>query len=306
MARSILVPLDGSGFAEHALSHALAHSDPDARIHLVLVHRSIELWDAARPSAGISAWESELRRNEEEYLAEVARRLREMGRVVEVSLMDGDVVGSITACARHVDADLIVITSHARSGVERAWLGSVASGVIREAVAPVLVIRPSDETREALTPAPVPRVILVAWDGSEEARAALDHADRLAERTGAQLVIGRIVTPYVGPTSPFLPHAVQYDRDVLEARNDAARRDLARVTEGLEARAPGRGRAQAVIEVHTTPARGILGLADAHDADIIVMGTHGRGAAARVVLGSVSDKVVRAARVPVMLCRKPS
>jgi nucleotide-binding universal stress UspA family protein len=306
MARSILVPLDGSGFAEHALPHALAFADPDARLHLVLVHRSLELWDATRPDGDSNPWATQLKRNEEDYLAEVARRLREMGRSVDVSLMDGDVVGSITACARHAAADLIVITSHARGGVERAWLGSVAGGVIRGAAAPVLVVRPSDDTRDALSPAPAPRVVLVAWDGSEEARAALDQADRLAERTGARLMIARVITPYVGPTSPFLPHAVQFDRDFLEARTDAAKRDLAGVIEDLEARVPGRGPVRVLIEVHATPARGILELADENDADLIVMGTHGRGAAARVVLGSVSDKVVRAASIPVMLCRKAS
>lgn len=158
MYSKILVPLDSSELAEQALPHvignALAH---DAAVHLMqvidpadmtspLLRHTIELIaTVGEPdrTAALEAWGA----SAGEYLDSVATRLREAGvNTVTSNVLRGNPYELIRAEAAAVDADLIVIASHGRSGLGRAVTGSVADHVIRETPeSAVLVIRPRSE-----------------------------------------------------------------------------------------------------------------------------------------------------------------
>ncbi len=158
MYSKILVPLDSSELAEQALPHvignALAH---DAAVHLMqvidpadmtspLLRHTIELIaSVGEPdrTAALEAWAA----SAGEYLDSVATRLREAGvNTVTSNVLRGNPYELIRAEAAAVDADLIVIASHGRSGLGRAVTGSVADHVIRETPeSAVLVIRPRSE-----------------------------------------------------------------------------------------------------------------------------------------------------------------
>jgi nucleotide-binding universal stress UspA family protein len=307
MYRSILVPLDGSGFAEQALPVALALAGASgARLELLMVHQSFELWDtAARPAQMEERWSADLRERERDYLAGIADRLRAAGvSDPGTDLAEGPVASSIAAYARHHAIDIIVLTTHARSGLERAWLGSVAGGVIREAASPVLVVRPVEPSPDVLQPVERWRRILVAWDGSEEATAALDQATSLANLMDAELIIAHSIAPYSGPASPYIPHTAELDREILEQRREDAELSVAKAKDRVAERAPDIV-ARGIVEAHPNPARGILQLTGQYHVDLIAMGTHGRGGLGRVLLGSVADKVIRGADRPVLVCRRP-
>jgi nucleotide-binding universal stress UspA family protein len=108
--------------------------------------------------------------------------------------MRGGVVEMICQRAHDVDADLIVMTSHGRTGLSRMWLGSVADGVIRRSSVPVLLLRPvENENRHAA--AHVFKKILVPLDGSAVGADALPPAQALAHLSGARLVLLRVVQP---------------------------------------------------------------------------------------------------------------
>ncbi|MBI2322556.1 MAG: universal stress protein [Chloroflexi bacterium] len=139
--------------------------------------------------------------------------------------------------------------------------------------------------------------VLVPLDGSATAEAAMPHAEALARQGGARLTLLRVLPP---PDSYVIPEAVFVDREqVMRSLEAEALGYLRAVRERLE----GGG-----LTVRTTTrvgdaATAILDTARAVGADLIVMATHGRSGLGRWALGSVADRVVRAAGVPVLLVR---
>jgi nucleotide-binding universal stress UspA family protein len=307
MIRTVLVPLDGSAFAEHALPVALRLAADGVRsIHLLIVHQALELWDAARPASLEERWTAELREGEARYLSRIGEQLAGAApdTRIETAALEGFVAPAIADYAARNDVDMIVLTTHARGGIERAWLGSVADELVREAGVPLLLVRPGDDEPPAPAAAPRWQRILTAWDGSDEAAAAVDRAADLAAMTGARLVLAHSVTPHIGPASPYIPHSAAIDADILESRIRAARDRIGQAADRIRARQPAPPAVDTAVETHARPARGILTMAATHEADVIAMGTHGRGGLRRTLLGSVADKVIRGSGLPVLVCRR--
>jgi nucleotide-binding universal stress UspA family protein len=134
----ILVPLDGSPVAEIALGCAVD-----------LAHRATSTLDLLRVAEahvlpGMDPSDAQVRvvKEAEDYLASTAQRLREQGmKQVETSVWYGPAAESIAEAARVREADLIVMSSHGRSGLGRLVLGSVAESVLRSTATPILLIR---------------------------------------------------------------------------------------------------------------------------------------------------------------------
>ena len=137
--------------------------------------------------------------------------------------------------------------------------------------------------------------ILVPTDGSEHADPAVDHALNLAERYGATVHVLFVVDtsyPYADFDSPGVNWAA-----VTEAMETQGEQATESIRERLEAHdLP----TVTAVEQATSIHRAILDYADEHDADLIVMGTHGRRGLDRYLLGSVTEKVVRLSDVPVL------
>ena len=291
MFQKILVPLDGSPLAEQAIPTAksIAHA-AQARIEVLMVH---EGW------------------SDSSYIDSVAADIRSADGDAPIHVMGTIVPGSpadaIVARTREIGADLIVMTSHGRTGLSRLWLGSVADRVVRAATIPVLIL-PAEANDGAAhdTAAPFRRV-LVPCDGSPLSEDALPVATDLARLSGAAITLLQIspVVPAVMPIDPMIPApvypvvpdeeaTVRLATDVRHGLQEVASR-LARET-GLHVRA--------VVEVSQNPSDRIVEYAHVHRTDVIVMSTHGRGAS-RWLLGSVADKVLRASGLPTVL-RRPA
>ena len=136
--QTILVPLDGSPLAEGALSRG-AELAADSGARLVLL-RAVE----ASAMLGTDRIDAEVKlvREAEAYLADVSRRAASMGaRNVSTSVWYGAAPWAISEAARMHPADLIVMTTHGRSGLGRLILGSVAETVLRSTTAPILLLR---------------------------------------------------------------------------------------------------------------------------------------------------------------------
>jgi nucleotide-binding universal stress UspA family protein len=181
--------------------------------------------------------------------------------------------------------------------MERAWLGSVADALVRHIDVPILLVKPSDHEPMSDHPTGGYRNVVIALDGSERAERAIAPALALCA-AGAMVTLLRVASPPSAVTSPFLPHAARFTQAQLESRRDEAeeyvtgqRRALGEVDCSVET--------AVVLDYH--PARAILRYAGERSADLVALGTHGRGPISRTVLGSVSDKVVRAAAVPVLV-----
>jgi nucleotide-binding universal stress UspA family protein len=303
MIRRIMVPLDGSQFGEQALLLAAALAR-QAGAALEVVHKHVPPYPlppdsvlAREPGLG-----SQGRRQESAYLEEVVQRLRGEG-LAEVSsaLLDGPVVEALAEHAAKSGADLVVMTTHGRGPLLRFWLGSVADALIRKLPLPVILVHPHDESEEGEPAAaePLPRRLLVPLDGSPHAERILGPAAELARLSGAELTLCRVVPPI-----PVLGHdLIGYAAGGTDVPlTETLRRDAAAYLDGLA----GRLRAQG-LRVHTRtlvdpyPASAVLG--EAEGCDGIALETHGRGGLSRWLLGSVADKVVRGAHVPVLVHR---
>jgi len=136
--KTILVPLDGSVLGELALAPAIDLArDKSAR--LVLLRAAEAHTTLADPTEA----QVTVVREAEEYLAGVRARVLAGGlEAVETSVWYGPAADAIVEAARYRNADLIVMSSHGRSGVSRLVLGSVAESVLRATTVPILLIRP--------------------------------------------------------------------------------------------------------------------------------------------------------------------
>ncbi|HEY9227370.1 MAG TPA: universal stress protein, partial [Gemmatimonadaceae bacterium] len=188
MSTKILVPLDGSTLAEHALPTALALAKKrQARLELAIVHET-------DPFDGLpdTPWNSMTESMRERYVTDKATELSTKGSApVGHALLRGDVSEAICQHARAMPANLIVMSTHGHTGLTRALVGSVADAVIRESGAPVLVLRRPDG-REA----PDFHKILVLDDGSAASRQILTAAADLATPGITTFSVLHVVVPY--------------------------------------------------------------------------------------------------------------
>jgi nucleotide-binding universal stress UspA family protein len=307
--RSILVPLDGSDFGEHALPLAVGLARRlGAALELVHVHMPV--WGMHR-ELGVPYDESldrEMKEQERAYIQGVVERLAAIAQVSPGStLLDGAVVDAIIRHAAAVSADLLIMTTHARGPMARFWLGSVADLLVRQATIPVLLVRPEESTRDLATEQ-VLRRILIPLDGSDPAERVLEPALALCAATNIEFTLLRVVKPMTpasydpasGRISGLRPSLLD-QLQTLDLRQTAEAQDyLDRVAERLRARPL---TVQTHVVSHEQPATAILEYASAHGADTIALATHGRGGLKRLLLGSVADKVIRGASAPVLVYR---
>lgn len=143
---TILVPLDGSALAEAALPKAIELARvADARLLLLRAAEAHTL-----PGLDPTAAQVRVVEEAEKYLAEVAERLGTLGiRKVDTSVWYGAPATAILEATQLRKPDLIVMTTHGRSGVERLIFGSVAESVLRGSATPILLIRPAGAPVEA-------------------------------------------------------------------------------------------------------------------------------------------------------------
>jgi nucleotide-binding universal stress UspA family protein len=299
MFRDILVPLDGSRFAESALALASRIARVSkARMHLVLAHQPhpalTGAGEALVPPVNLFA---ELQEFDRIYLEKTAERLHTGHRVTaEIHRVEGPAGPAICEEATRLDADLVVMATHGRGAFKRFWLGSVADYLIRHLTTPVLLVHPGARLRGR--PVRPIRGILVALDLSRDSEQILEPAIALARATGAELTLINVVELVIqaGHVPEGMP--ILADEEFLkEARMEAARR-LDRLARELNEQGltvttrvvSGQGAASA-----------LLAALEATEYDLLALTTHGHGGMRRLLLGSVADKVIRGAAKPVLV-----
>lgn len=286
----LLVPLDGSDAAQAALDYAalipsrvviLLSVIPDgAAEFLAWGPEQREEWRAAAV-ARVTA-----------YLDEVAATLERQGREVETRVAWGDPAEQILAAA--TGADLIIMTTHGRGAGERILYGSVADRVVRHAPIPVLLVRGGERP---VKESPVSRLI-VPLDGSPLAEQALPVAMDLADDLGVRIHLVRALeTEKLRSVLRLSPSAATTYVSSVESLRSVA----AAYLEEQAKRVRSRDIPVTTQVVEGSPADELCRLA--RPGDIIVMTTRGRGGLQRWLLGSVTERVVREAPVPVLVVR---
>jgi nucleotide-binding universal stress UspA family protein len=298
----IVVPLDGTHWAEHALPGAAAIARAaKARLRLALVHQ-LPPPPSDRESLKIyTSLEVAVRKSQRAYLREVAGRLREGWGIQVTSVSpDGPVGPTLIRYFGELGADLVVMATHGRGALGRALLGSVADHVVRTADIPVMLVRPPGEESPPPESAWSAAEIMVPLDGSALAEAALEPAADLARLLGSRLSLVQVIVPLATATDPPLPFPSGYDEHLTEIRRREAQDYLDSVADPLRA---GGLTVGAAAVVAPTPAGALLDLARPGRAGLVVLASHGAGGLRRLALGSVADKLVRAAEVPIVVVR---
>jgi nucleotide-binding universal stress UspA family protein len=295
MYRQILVPLDGSRFAESALPLALSVSRrTGAPIHFVTVQEPI-------PSFAYDEWEAASLEWSGEYLKGVAGRVSgRAGGEVTTNLLSGHVVEVLEVEAGRCSADLVVMATHGRGLFSRAWLGSVADSFVHHTDRPVLLVRPEDSDEVDLAEDRTIQKILVPLDGSELSESAREHAMELGALFSASYHLVRVVPYPIDIASPYLPHTVQMNRNLVEEAKQSAEDYLNGHAQSMR---QGDLQVTTGVVVDAQPGHGILREAEERECDFIAMATHGRSGLTRAILGSASDKVLRGTHMPLLLYR---
>jgi len=292
MYRSILVPLDGSAFGEHALPFALSLARrAGAQLHLAHVH--------VPPRPGFAdANDAELRAAERMYVDGLVQRLRARWDVpITTMLLDGPIAQALHEYATASEADLIVMTTHGRGALSRFWLGSIADALIRQVSVPVLLIRPQEQPLD-IVHEPVVNHILIPLDGSALAEQMLVHATALGRLMSTEYTLLQAIEPLVTAYGTEL-YTVAADDQTMEPLRTRVQAYL----DGIAAQLRAESLQVQIATVVDRAAVAILDYAQAHAVDLIALETHGRSGLARWLVGGVADKVLRGATVPVLLHR---
>ena len=300
MYKVIMVPTDGSGFDREAIRVALRTAERcNAKLRLVRVLGSTSFFSIAAAAEAIPAADVELSERDRALseLYALAAECRSESKVdISADLHGGPVDDVLEGYARRHRVDLIVISTHGRSGLARLSLGSVTDSLIRHTTIPVLVVKPPTSYLNPRVSEAFSRIV-VPLDGSSLAEQILPRIAALAKLEEAEITLLSVLTPgsnshleVVDPTLPW------WEKDISVARTYLLRMAATLRRSGIPVRTD--------IVIGDNVASAIGDYAARERADLIAIATHGRGGLARILRGSVATAVMQSAKMS-MLVLKP-
>ncbi len=315
MYTCLAIALDGSPQAEKALPVGirLAKALP---ARLLLLHLCME------PKESGDTWlrdaEVEEALKPEKYLEHIKHTLTNPSKSwslppdqVQTKVQYNKFAYELGDVATTEGADLLLMTTHGRSGLSLLMLGSIATGVLKHSRQPVLLMQPAEtaasleEVLETVTQSQ-PQ-ILVTLDASPKAEAALEPAMALAEQLKGTLHLVEVVTP----TPPVImaepgidfQFLVEMAREQEEEQNQDAFKYLEKVKEWVKGKAP-----QVEVEITVLdgfPAPQLEAYIRETKPFLLVMATHARNEFGQILLGSVAEEILRQGHLPVLMVPIP-
>jgi nucleotide-binding universal stress UspA family protein len=324
MFQRILVPLDGSTRAERAIPVAarIARASRGSVILVRVVSTIIEFWPYMAPQPALTQMANDTAlTGAEQYLSAVSKTIVDDIPTETVALF-GPPAPTILAAAHSHQADLIVLCSHGYTGMTRWLLGSVAEKVARHSAVPVLILREGGAVPAGPHPdATRPLRALVPLDGSVHAKTALEPAASLIAALAAPapgaLHLVRVVKPLTAEyEAKNFKERVESEQFLHKAKSY-----LSMTVEHLHERliAPAIADLNLTITwsvaVDTDVAEALIRLAengeDAEGAgvfggcDVIAMATHGYSGVQRWAMGGLTERVLGATKLPLLIVRPP-
>ena len=290
MFKHILVPLDGSLLAERTLALAAnIVEEMSAKLTLLRVVPQFAIL-AADPMV----YEEMNRLGDEESLSYLRSKADALDLSVSIDVFSetGQPADTIIRFAEEHDVDLIMISSHGRSGLNRWVYGSVAERVLRQSPCATLIIN-----ARVVHDVPQCKKILVPLDGSDIAERALEPGKQLAAALGSDLHLLRVTT---------YAHQMMETSSMKGALDDIEEREVQEAEAYLKSKYSDEPDLQIYFKVDVakgTVAESIVNYAAEHQINLIVMSSHGRTGLQRWVYGSVAEKVLRSACCATMIIR---
>jgi nucleotide-binding universal stress UspA family protein len=294
MFRNVMVPVDGSPFSREAVLQGLRLASLyGATLRLVRVASSPPYQAGPEAVLGLASVDA-VHAEELAEIYAIAAECRAHSTIkVTASVERGPIVDALCGYARRNGVDVIVMRSHARTGLARAWFGSVADSLIRESGIPVLIVRPPS-VATGLERGGYRR-ILVPLDGSVLAEQSIPAAVSLARHENSSVLLLFVVVSAAGSES----------RELLSPIGPVSQREASEVQSYLDNIVIQYGtRVQMLTRIMIVPSdvpSAILRAADADEADLIAMSSRGRGMMARTLGGSVSDRIMRESSISTLV-----
>ncbi|MGE3809006.1 MAG: universal stress protein, partial [Gemmataceae bacterium] len=288
--RSILVPVDGSQFAEHALPLALGIARRSGAIVRV-VHVRLLPRPAVRPEPLYyedSRLSALLKRRQQEYLEDLCRRISRTTSVpvTSVPVQGGEVAHALAAAS--TGADLVVMATHGRGKLGRLVWGSVAYELMRKLSVPLLLVRGYNAPAD-LTGDPIIRKVLVPLDGTTAAEKSL----------GPALAFGNAMR-----AEHTLLRALPWDADLAHGGRQVS--ETWSYYEAVVKRLGARGvQVNPCIVLDERPtAEAILRYARVNEFDAVALVIRERSGLSRLFRSGVADQLIQGASVPVLVIRE--
>jgi nucleotide-binding universal stress UspA family protein len=303
--RHILIPLDGSELAEKTLkpaarvAQAMASKARGEEVRLVLLRVASPLMLMAADPYLYDEMTRMALDEARTYLNVTAAGVDAAPAVVVTEVISGSPAEAIIHYAEANGIDLIMMSSHGRTGSSRWVYGSVAEKVMHHAPCATAIIR-SHITTEMFQN----RKILVPLDGSELAETALEPAMSLAGAFGSDVLLLRVV-----PSHETIPEYMTPVGDqtvaALEALNEREKAEAESYLQRVYSAHDSRHLFFDVKSTTTDVADAVISYAGSNHVDLIVISSHGRSGIGRWLHGSVAEKVLRGADCATLIIRSP-
>ncbi|GHO65299.1 universal stress protein UspA [Ktedonobacter sp. SOSP1-52] len=323
MFHNVLVPLDGSAFAERVLPLAAAIvRRSGGTLFLARVVRVIDNMAScmalANPYACYMYADDDVDSAEDakNYLTHLAQTPAVAGIATQQVVLYGEAASSLLAFAREQHVDMFVMSTHGRTGFKHWMLGSVAQKVARHSHVPVLIMSRACLLEECLTlEKPGAFCALVGLDGSRWAESALYPAAQLVSLLSAsqqgELHLVRVIQSLSSDELALYRRAClvqNIEEEATSLAHEYLKNLVVRLKDTLGAET-GVRLSWAIVK-GSDPAHTLLHLAETSQSDeaaqlchLVALATHGRGGFERWVLGSTAERVLAAATRPVLLVR---
>jgi len=290
----ILVPLDGSSLAECVLPHAVAIGQAlDARVTLL---RAMERSTLEVESGVIDALEWHILKSEAEaYLGEVTSRLQGTGLQTEKSLVEGEPAGRIIEFVRDQTVDLIVMSSHGRSGLSGWNISSVVQKVALRAYTTMMIVRAYRLATGDLTGLRY-KCLLVALNGSQRAECVLPLAMQLADFHQCRLLLAHVVS------KPEIPRHVPLTEEETRLREqliEVNRQKGAQYLENLKSRLSLDVQTRLLLSEH--PAEALHKLVNEEEVDVVMLSAHGYSGKAQWPYGNTTLNFIAYGTTPLLI-----
>jgi nucleotide-binding universal stress UspA family protein len=291
--QNILVPLDGSELAEKALPPALAIAEAMAS-NLLCLQVVTGLTLDLDPRLNLRAIEAR-KAAARIYFNTLKSRYSKTRDPIKTVIVAGSADKVIIDSAREHSIDLIVLSSHGRTGLDRWVYGNVTAKILRRAPCDTLIVR----TLKPATGLFSTKRILVPLDGSKTAERALSPAIVLASALEMEIRLLRVSPPIHTELEPMSSQSMF---EGLEAR---ARDEALTYLQGIQASLEQPELSVSIEAITGSAAATIVDYAKEHLVDLIVMSSHGRTGIGLWLIGSVSEKVLRKASCATLIVRSP-